>query len=101
MSIIQISKIQQRAGNLVDLPQLDEAEIGFASDAKRVFIGKTTSGLENIEVLTSYSDREYMKNHLYYASPEEIFKYCKLNFSNNVLLDHSYDLYEFTIFVKK
>ena len=56
MSIIQISKIQQRAGNLVDLPQLDEAEIGFASDAKRVFIGKTTSGLENIEVLTSYSD---------------------------------------------
>ena len=54
MSIIQISKIQQRAGNLVDLPQLDEAEIGFASDAKRVFIGKTTSGLENIEVLTSY-----------------------------------------------
>jgi hypothetical protein len=56
MSIIQISKIQQRAGNLVDLPQLDEAELGFASDAKRVFIGKTTSGLENIEVLTSYSD---------------------------------------------
>ena len=56
MSIIQISKIQQRAGNLVDLPQLDEAEIGFASDAKRVFIGKTTQGLENIEVLTSYSD---------------------------------------------
>jgi len=56
MSIIQISKIQQRAGNLVDLPQLDEAEIGFASDAKRVFIGKTQSGLENIEVLTSYSD---------------------------------------------
>lgn len=52
-------------------------------------------------LLTSYSDREYMKNHLYYASPEEIFKYCKLNFSNNVLLDHSYDLYEFTIFVKK
>ena len=56
MRIIQISKIQQRAGNLVDLPQLDEAEIGFASDAKRVFIGKTQSGLENIEVLTSYSD---------------------------------------------
>ena len=56
MAIVQISKIQQRSGNLVDLPQLDEAELGFASDAKRVFIGKTTSGLENIEVLTSYSD---------------------------------------------
>jgi len=56
MAIVQISKIQHRSGNLVDLPQLDEAEFGFASDAKRVFIGKTQSGLENIEVLTSYSE---------------------------------------------
>tara|TARA_Y100000389_G_C17420818_1_gene496613 strand:- start:880 stop:1482 length:603 start_codon:yes stop_codon:yes gene_type:complete len=52
-------------------------------------------------LLTSYSDAEYMKDHLYYASPEEIFKYCKLNFSKNVILDHSYNLYEFTVFVKK
>ena len=54
MSIIQISKIQHRSGNLVDLPQLDEAELGFASDDKRLFIGKETP-TENIEVLTSYS----------------------------------------------
>ncbi len=54
MAILQISKIQQRTGNLVDLPQLDEAEFGWASDAKRLFIGKTTPN-ENIEVLTSYS----------------------------------------------
>ena len=52
-------------------------------------------------LLTSYSNKEYMKDYLYYASPEEIFKYCKLNFSKNVLLDHSYNLYEFTVFVKK
>ena len=44
MAIVQISKIQQRSGNLVDLPQLDEAELGFASDAKRLFVGKTVSG---------------------------------------------------------
>jgi len=55
MAIIQISKLQQRSGNLVDLPQLDEGEFGWASDAKRLFIGKTTPN-ENIEVLTSYSD---------------------------------------------
>ena len=55
MSIIQISKIQQRSGNIVDLPQLDEAEFGWATDAKRLFIGKTTPN-ENIEVLTSYSN---------------------------------------------
>jgi hypothetical protein len=54
MSILQISKIQQRSGNLVDLPQLDEAEFGWASDSKRLFIGKTTPN-ENIEVLTGYS----------------------------------------------
>ena len=47
MSIVQISKIQQRSGNLVDLPQLDEAEFGWASDQKRLFIGKTTPN-ENI-----------------------------------------------------
>lgn len=54
MAIIQISKIQQRSGNLVDLPQLDEGEMGWASDEKRLFIGKTVPN-ENIEVLTSYS----------------------------------------------
>ena len=54
MAILQISKIQQRSGNLVDLPQLDEAEFGWANDAKRLFIGKTTPN-ENIEILTSYS----------------------------------------------
>ena len=55
MAIVQISKIQQRAGNLVDLPQLDEAEFGWASDTRRLFIGKTTPN-ENIEVLTGYSN---------------------------------------------
>ena len=55
MSIIQISKIQQRSGDLVDLPQLDEAEFGFASDEKKLFIGKESPN-ENIEVLTSYSE---------------------------------------------
>jgi Ubiquitin-activating enzyme E1 FCCH domain len=57
MAIIQISKIQQRSGNLVDLPQLDQAQLGWANDAKRLFIGTTTPNPnENVEVLTSYSN---------------------------------------------
>ena len=58
MAIIQISKIQQRAGNLVDLPQLDNAEFGWAADENRLFIGRTGNTItsENIEVLTSYSN---------------------------------------------
>jgi hypothetical protein len=55
MSIIQISKIQQRSGDLVDLPQLDEAEFGFATDERRLFIGKTSGEIQNVEVLTAYS----------------------------------------------
>jgi hypothetical protein len=58
MAIIQISKLQQRSGNLVDLPQLSEAEFGWASDSKRLFIGKETPN-ENIEVLTSYSTIDF------------------------------------------
>lgn len=59
MAIIQISKIQQRSGNLVDLPQLDEAQLGWANDARRLFIGGTVTANtdnENIEVLTAYSN---------------------------------------------
>ena len=59
MAIIQISKIQQRSGNLVDLPQLDEAQLGWANDARRLFIGGTVNANtdnENIEVLTAYSN---------------------------------------------
>lgn len=55
MAIVQISKIQQRSGNIVDLPQLDEAELGFATDAKKLYIGKVSPN-ENVEVLTSYSN---------------------------------------------
>jgi hypothetical protein len=55
MAIIQISKLQHRSGNLVDLPQLSDAEFGWATDTKRLFIGKSSPN-ENIEVLTSYSN---------------------------------------------
>jgi hypothetical protein len=58
VSIIQISRIQQRAGNLVDLPQLDNAQLGWATDARRLFIGRVSAPYvdENVEVITSYSN---------------------------------------------
>lgn len=55
----------------------------------------------SFNILTSYSDAEYMKEYLYYASPEFYFKHCKLNYSKQVSLLHDYQLYEFTILVKK
>jgi cyclopropane fatty-acyl-phospholipid synthase-like methyltransferase len=52
-------------------------------------------------ILTSYSDRDKMKDYLYYANPEDLFKFCKENVSRNVALYHDYGLYEFTIVVRK
>jgi hypothetical protein len=60
MSIIQISKIQVRSGNIDDLPQLDVGEFGFAADSNRLFIGTDTGNVvgpspDNIEILTQFS----------------------------------------------
>lgn len=52
-------------------------------------------------MLTIYSDKEYMKQNLYYANPLYYFDYCKKKFSKYVTLLHDYPLYEFTITVKR
>jgi SAM-dependent methyltransferase len=51
--------------------------------------------------LTKYSDADRMEKHLYYADPLFLFDYCKRNFSKNVALLHDYQLYDFTIIVRK
>lgn len=55
----------------------------------------------SFNILTKYSDKEYMKDNLFYADPCFFFDYCKQQFSKNVALLHDYGLYEFTILVKK
>ena len=61
MAIVQISKIIQKQGNLADLPQLDAAEIGYATDSKRLYIGDELPSepdptlLYNTEILTENS----------------------------------------------
>ncbi len=55
----------------------------------------------SFNVLTKYSDKEYMKDYLYYADPLFLFDYCKKHFSKNVALLHDYHLYEFTIIIRK
>lgn len=51
--------------------------------------------------LTSYSDAEKKRDHLYYADPCVIFNWCKSNCSRHVALLHDYGLFEFTILVRK
>lgn len=51
--------------------------------------------------LTKYSDADKMRDDLYYADPMFLFDYCKRNFSRNVALLHDYNLYDFTLIVRK
>ena len=51
--------------------------------------------------LTSYSDKNKMRDDLYYADPCLFFDLCKRKYSSNVALIHDYGLYEFTILVRK
>ena len=55
----------------------------------------------SVNFLTSYSDSEYMRPHLYYADPCFFFDYCKRHFSRNVALLHDYEVYDFTVIVRK
>jgi len=55
----------------------------------------------SFNMLSEYSDREYMREDLYYADPCYFFNYCKTRFSKSVSLLHNYGLYEFTIIVQK
>ncbi|MCS6796264.1 MAG: class I SAM-dependent methyltransferase [Raineya sp.] len=52
-------------------------------------------------MLTSYSDKEKQRSDLYYANPCFMFDYCMRNFSRNVALLHDYQMYDFTILVRK
>ncbi len=55
----------------------------------------------SFNILTSYSDKEYMRDYLFYADPAFFFDYCKKEFSLKVALLHDYPLYEFSILVRK
>ena len=62
--------------------------------------GSSRSGF-SFNCLTSYSDKEKMRNDLYYGDPCEFFDLCKRKYSKEVSLLHDYGLFEFTIVVRK
>ena len=57
----------------------------------------------SFNMLTKYSDADRMAQRpdLFYGDPLYFFDLCKRNFSRNVALLHDYDLYDFTILVRK
>lgn len=83
-------------------------KLNYDTNLWEKYVQQTISALDSLSrsgfafnILTKYSDAEYMRDNLYYADPCFYFDFCKRNFSRNVALLHDYDLYEFTILVRK
>ena len=82
--------------------------MGRSDDEWRSYLEATLNVLDRtsrigfaFNCLTSYSDKDKMRDYLYYADPCVLFDLCKRRYSRNVALLHDYDLYEFTILVRK
>lgn len=84
----------------VKLKEEEEVWKKYIYDTVLKMSGLARKGL-SFNILTSYSDEEYKKDYLYYANPLEVFDFCKKNISKNVALLHDYELYEFTIIIRK
>lgn len=84
----------------VKLENTDEDWLTYILETLKKIDESSVKGF-SFNVLTKYSDTEYMKEYLYYADPSLLFDYCKKNFSKNVALLHDYNLYEFSIIVRK
>ena len=97
----------------------DTADYGIASGIFNVRMGRSDAEWEDyvfgtldtldrtsrrgfaFNCLTSYSDADKMRDHLFYADPCKLFDFCKRRYSRQVALLHDYGLYEFTILVRK
>ncbi len=83
--------------------RLDKNDVEWRSyiEATLDELNRTSAHGFAFNALTSYSDADKMRDTLYYANPAEWFDVCKRRYSRNVALLHDYDLYEFTILVRK
>jgi hypothetical protein len=70
MAIVQVSRITNRKGLTENLPQLAGAELGWATDSRRLFIGNGTLAegapvIGNTEILTEFSDITVLSSYTY------------------------------------
>jgi SAM-dependent methyltransferase len=74
----------------------------YALDCMQFMFEHVSRGF-SVNFLTRYSDEDRMAKRpdLYFADPCFLFDYCKRHFSRNVALLHDYDLYDFTLLVRK
>ncbi|HXH18121.1 MAG TPA: class I SAM-dependent methyltransferase [Chitinophagales bacterium] len=81
--------------------KFDTSEEKWTEYVKQTLLNMAAFSSKGIafNLLTTYVD--YKVPHLYYADPSEYFEFCKKNISKYVNLIHDYELFEWTIHVKK
>lgn len=84
----------------IKLETADDTWTGYVLSELHKMDALTRKGF-SFNMLTSYSDADHMRSYLYYADPCFLFDYCKRHFSRNVALLHDYEIYDFTILVRK
>ena len=77
----------EAAGSLMDQ---------FAAQLIRQMFSLCTIGMA-FNVMTTKAN--YYANNLYYRNPAELFAWCMSELSPHIKLDHSYPLYEYTIYI--
>jgi len=101
MSDIEVSDYSIASGIFsVKMQHSNKDWLSYISETLVKINEKTTNGFA-FNMLSKYSDKEFMRDNLYYADPLFIFDFCKKNFAKNISLIHDYDLYEFTMLVTK
>ena len=68
----------------------------FAAQLIRQMFSLCTIGIA-FNVMTTKVN--YFSNNLYYRNPAELFSWCLSEISPHIKLDHSYPLYEYTIYL--
>jgi SAM-dependent methyltransferase len=76
-----------------------EAWEGYVRETVRQMVAVSRRGVA-FNVLTRYSDPEYMQDRLYYADPGALLDFCVRECSRRVAVLHDYGLYEFTTIVR-
>lgn len=82
--------------------------LGWSAEEWSAYVLQTLAAINERAVtgwaanfLTAYADEDRKRSDLYYADPAAIFDWCKRSASRWVSLFHDYELYEFTIGVRR
>lgn len=78
----------------------DDVWLEYIMSTLKAMSAHSTKGFA-FNALTRYSDADKMRPELFYSDPLCLFDFCKRNFSRNVALLHDYEIYDFTILVRK